>query len=155
MTARDDAHTFYAQITLAEPHGHWLIVGLTPPDLVQAFAPGGPPPPAPPPGSATADTVARLFLRGYLPWLYGHASLPAITAATPELLADLRRHPPRVPSTMQSLRPKIAAIAMQHHSRGWQALPNISDGHETYELVLTITHTRRQWLVTNANSQTR
>ena len=128
---------------------------LTPPDFVQAFAPGGPPPPAPPPGSAGAQTAARLFLRGYLPWLYGHASLHAITAATTGLLADLRGHPPRVPSTMQSLRPKIAAIAMQRHSRGWQALPNIGDGHETYELSLTIAHTHGKWLVTNVSSITR
>ena len=75
LTARDDAHAFYAQMTLAEQHGHWLVVELTPPDFVQVFAPAGPPPPAPPPGSAAAENAARLFLRGYLPWLYGHAPL--------------------------------------------------------------------------------
>ena len=44
---------------------------------------------------------------------------------------------------MRSLQPKVAAIAMQRRGRGWQALPNIIDGHETYELVLTVAHDAR------------
>ena len=119
---------------------------------MQVFAPAGPPPPAPPPGSAAAENAARLFLRGYLPWLYGQAPLRAITAATSGLLADLKAHPPRIPPTMQALRPKVAAIAMQRRGHGWQALPNISDGHETYELVLTVAQTRGRWLVSNVSS---
>ena len=59
LAARDDAHTFYAQITLRERHGRWLVVQLTPPDFVQAFAPAGPQPPAPPRGSAGAQDAAR------------------------------------------------------------------------------------------------
>ena len=152
LTARDDAHAFYAQMTLAEQHGRWLVAELTPPDFVQVFAPAGPPPPAPPRGSAGAENAARLFLRGYLPWLYGQAPLRAITAATSGLLADLKAHPPRIPPTMQALRPKVAAIAMQRRGHGWQALPNISDGHETYELVLTVAQTRGRWLVSNVSS---
>jgi hypothetical protein len=46
----------------------------------------------------------------------------------------------------------VAAIAMQRHRGDWQALPNINDGHETYELVLTMAHTRGRWLVTNVSS---
>ena len=53
---------------------------------------------------------------------------------------------------MQALRPKVAAVAMQRRGRGWQALPNVSDGHETYELVLTVAHTRGKWLVGNVSS---
>ena len=52
---------------------------------------------------------------------------------------------------MHSLRPKVAAIAMQRRGRGWQALPNISDGHETYELVLTVAQTRGMWLVSKVS----
>ena len=152
LTARDDAHAFYAQMTLAEQHGRWLVAQLTPPDFVQVFAPAGPPPPAPPPESAAAENAARLFLRSYLPWLYGQAPLRAITAATSGLLANFKAHPPRIPPTMQALRPKVAAIAMQRHGSGWQALPNISDGHETYELVLTVEQTHGRWLVNNIGS---
>jgi hypothetical protein len=56
------------------------------------------------------------------------------------------------PPTMQALRPQVAAIAMQRRDRGRQALPNISDGHETYELVLTVAQTRGRWLVSNVSS---
>jgi hypothetical protein len=152
LAARDDAHTFYAQMTLAEQDGRWVVVELTPPDFVQVLAPAGPPRPAPPPGSAAAEHAARLFLHGYLPWLYGQAPVRAITAATTGLLADFKAHPPRVPPTMQSLRPKVAAITMQRRGPGWQALPNISDGHETYELVLTVAHTRGRWLINNLST---
>jgi hypothetical protein len=155
VAARDDAHTFYAQITLAERHGGWLVVALTPPDFEQVLAPPGPPPPAPPRGSAAAEVVARLFLRGYLPWLYGQAPLKTITAATSELLAGLKAHPPRIPPTTRALRPTVAAIAMQRRGRGWLALPNISDGRETYELLLTLAQTRGRWLVSNVSSSTR
>jgi hypothetical protein len=119
---------------------------------VQVFAHAGPAAPAPPPGSAAAEDAARLFLRGYLPWLYGQAPPRAITSASSGLLADLKAHTPRVPPTMQSLRPKVAAIAMQRHDRGWQALPNVSDGHETYELVLTVALRRGRWLVSSVSS---
>jgi hypothetical protein len=153
LTARDDAHTFRAQMTLAQQDGRWVVAQLTPPDFVQVLAPAGPRLPAPPPESAAADSAALLFLRGYLPWLYGQAPLRAITAATSGLLADLKAHPPRIPPTMRALRPTVAATAMQRRGPGWQALPNISDGHETYELVLTVVvHTRGRWLVSTVSS---
>lgn len=129
-------------MTLAQRHGQSVVVQLTPPDFVQVFAPASPPPPAAPPGSAGAEDAARLFLRGYLPWLYGHAPLRTITGARSGLLGDLKTHPPRVLPTMQTLAPKIVAIAMRRHGRGWQALPNVTDGRETYELVLTVADTR-------------
>jgi hypothetical protein len=155
LSARDDAHAFYAQMTLAEQDRRWLVAKLTPPDFVQVFAPAGPPPTAPPPGSAGAEDAARLFLRGYLPWLYGQAPLRAISGATSGLLADFKAHPPRIPPTMQALRAKVAAIAMQRRGNGWQALPNISDGDETYELVLTIAQTHGRWVVSNVSLKTR
>jgi hypothetical protein len=52
---------------------------------------------------------------------------------------------------MQPRRPKVAAIAMQRRGRGWQALANINDRQETYELVLTVVQTRRRWLVSNVS----
>jgi hypothetical protein len=152
LVARDHAHTFYAQITLADRHDRSLVVGLTPPDFVQVFAPTGPPPPGPPPGSDRAEHAARVFLRGYLPWLYAQAPLAAIAAATNGLRADLNAHRPRVPPTMRSLTPKVAAVAMRRRHDGWRALANITDGHETYELVLTLTRTRAGWLVSNVSS---
>jgi hypothetical protein len=39
---------------------------------------------------------------------------------------------------MQHLRPRVAAIAVQRRGAGWEALPRIADGQETYELVLSL-----------------
>jgi hypothetical protein len=147
LAGSDAAHTFYATFTVSRQHGRWLVTGLTPPDFVQALAPPGPAAPATPPGSSAPEHAARAFLDGYLPWLYGQGPLRAIHDATANLVAGLQRRPPRVPLTMRSLHPKFAAIALQHHRGGWQALPNITDGRETYELVLTITQTPGRWLV--------
>jgi hypothetical protein len=93
-----------------------------------------------------------MFIGGYLAWLYGQAPLRAVRTATSGLLAGFKAHPPRVPPTMQALRPTVETIAMQRRGRGWQALANISDGHETYELVLTIAHARGRWLVSTISS---
>ena len=41
---------------------------------------------------------------------------------------------------------------MQHSARGWQALANINDTQETYELVLTVEQTANSWLVNNVSS---
>jgi len=155
LTARDHAHAFYAQLTLADQHGRWVVIELTPPDFAQVFASAGPRPPPPPPGSAGAEHAALRFLHAYLPWLYGQAPLRTITTATSGLLADLKAHPPRIPPTIRSMRPHIAAIAIKRRGPGWQALPNITDEHETYELVLTVVaRTRGRWLVSNVSTQT-
>jgi hypothetical protein len=152
LVARDRAHTFYAQITLSQQHGRWLVDELTPPDFVQVFAPAGPPPPAPPAGSLGAKHTARVFLRGYLPWLYARGQLGAITAATSHFRGSLNAHRPRVPPTMRTLTAKVAGVAMRRRHGGWRALANITDGHETYELVLTLTRTHGRWLVSNVDS---
>ncbi|MGH2877002.1 MAG: hypothetical protein ACRDNJ_01020 [Solirubrobacteraceae bacterium] len=150
LAASDAAHTFYATIAVSRQHGRWLVSGLTPPDFVQALAPPGPPAPAS--GSSAPEHAARAFLDGYLPWLYGQGPLRAIRDATANLVAGLEHRPPRVPLTMRSLHPKLVAIALQRHRGGWQALPNVTDGRETYELVLTITQTRGRWLVSGVSN---
>ena len=153
LAARDQAHTFYAQITLGQKHGQWVVVQLTPPDFVQALAPAGPAAePAPPRASAAAETAAWRFLQGYLSWLYGQAPLHAIQDAAPGLLADPESHPPRIPPAMRSLHATVAAIAMQRHDSAWQALANVTDARESYELVLTLTHTRGRWLISSVGS---
>jgi hypothetical protein len=152
LAAGDAAHTFYATIAVSRPHGRWLVSGLTPPDFVQALALPGPPAPPPPAGSKAPERAARVFLDGYLPWLYGQGSLRAIHGATANLVVGLQRRPPRVPLTVRSLHPKLVALALQHHRAGWQALPNITDGRESYELVLTITQTRGRWLISGVSN---
>ena len=152
LAASDAAHTFYATIAVSRQRGGWLVTALTPPDFVQALAPPGPPAPSPPAGSSAPEHAARAFLDEYLPWLYGQGPLRAIHDTTGALLAGLSGRPPRVPLTTRSLHPKLVALALQHHRGGWQALPNITDGRETYELVLTITQTRGRWLVSGVSN---
>jgi len=152
LAASDAAHTFYATITVGQQHGRWLVGTLTPPDFVQALAPPGPSAPAAPPGSSAPEHAARAFLDGYLPWLYGQGPLRAIRDATATLVAGPQRRPPRVPLTVRSLHPELVAIALQRHRGAWQALPNVTDGRETYELVLTITQTRGHWLVSGVGN---
>lgn len=152
LAASDAAYTFYATIVVSRQHGRWLVSELTPPDFVQALASPGPPAPAAPPGSRAPEHAARAFLHGYLPWLYGQGPLRAIQDATGPLLAGFSGRPPRVPLTMRSLHSKLVAIALQRQRGGWQALPNITDGRETYELVLTITQTRGRWLVSGVSN---
>jgi hypothetical protein len=150
IALRDRAHTLTAQLTLATLSRRWLAVEVAAPDLdtILAPTPRAIPQPA---GAGPAEHAARTFMRGYLTWLYRQAPLRAVTTATGALLASFKAQPPRVPPPTQALRPKLAAIAMQRRHRRWQALANITDGHETYELVLTIAHTRGRWLVSNAS----
>ena len=151
ITLRDPAHTFTAQLTLATVSGRWLMVAVAPPDLdtILAPAPRAIPQPA---GAGPAEHAARIFMSGYLAWLYRQAPLRAVETATGGLLASFKAHPPRVPPTMQALRPNVAAIAIQRRDHHWQALTNINDGQETYELVLTIAHTHGRWLVSTVSS---
>ena len=119
---------------------------------MQALAPAGPPAPAPSRASAAPETAARRFLQGYLRWLYGQAPLHAIEDATTGLLVGLKSHSPRIPPGMRSLHATVSTIALQRHGSGWQALPNVTDGRETYELVLTITQRRGRWLVSGVSN---
>ena len=107
LTARDDAHTFYAQMTLGQQHGRWLVTAAHAAGLRASIRAGRPA------GAGTAPRVRgsrerrAAFLRGYLPWLYGQAPLRAITRPPrAALLAGLKAHPPRVPLTMRSLHPE-------------------------------------------------
>jgi hypothetical protein len=153
LSARDLAHTFYATIDVGVLAGRAIVTGIETPDFEQVLAPPGPQPPPAHAGSLPALNAARVFLAGYLPWLYHEAPLTSIQGASPALLEYLKANTPRVPLTMQGLHPRVAAIAVQRHRGSWQALPNITDGQETYELVLSLRLTAGRWLVTAVANQ--
>ena len=154
LAARDDAHTFYAQITVAERRRPMAGRGSSRrPTSCRYSRPRARPPPAPPPGSA-----ARRGRRPAVP-----ARLPAVAVRARAAPRDHMTPPAGCSRISRRIRresrrpcsrcaPKVAAIAMQRHGRGWQALPNINDGNETYELVLTLTQTRGRWLVSTVGS---
>lgn len=147
LGARDLAHTFYASITVGAVAGRPLVVGVQTPDYAQIFARTTPPPPQPA-GSAAAERAAREFLSGYLPWQYGNGRVQTIGDLTGALRASLQANPPRVPPSVRSLHPRVRSLAMQHASGGgWEALPVIFDGQQTYEVVLTVRQFGGRWLV--------
>ena len=152
LTARDTAHTFYAQLTLGHRASGWLVDGLDPPDFVQALARPAPAPSPATAGSAHARAAARRFLGGYLPSLYGDASTRSVTRVSEPLRTSLKRRRLRVPPIIQNLHPHVAAIGIQHHDQRWRALTNINDGRDTYQLDLTVADQHGRWIVTNVSS---
>ena len=54
--------------------------------------------------------TARLFLAGYLAYLYGHTPASQIKDATAALLHSLEAHPPRVSSGMRSRQARLVSL---------------------------------------------
>jgi hypothetical protein len=147
---RDRAHTFAAQLTVGRVGSRWQIVGLHAPDLDSILHTQNRPIPQPS-GSAGAARAARAFMGGYLPWLYGEARVSAIHGATLALLGRLKAHPPNIPPSLQGLHPRLAALGMERHAPGWQALANVTDGRQTYDLTLTVVSDHGRWLVSDVS----
>jgi hypothetical protein len=147
---RDRAHSYSAQLTVARHRARWQITQLVAPDLdsilrrSRAIALT--------PGSRPAARAARRFLRGYLPWLYDHARITAIHAASAQLIGQLRTHPPRVPITLQHVTPVLVALGTQSTRGAWLVLANITAGEQTYQLTVTVARSRGQWRATNVSA---
>lgn len=54
--------------------------------------------------------TSRLFLGGYLAYLYGHTPASRIKGATPELVRSLEDHPPRVSPGMRSREARLVSL---------------------------------------------
>jgi hypothetical protein len=54
--------------------------------------------------------TSRLFLAGYLGYLYGHAPASHVKGATAALLRSLQAHPPRVSPDMRSRDPRLLSL---------------------------------------------
>lgn len=147
---RDRAHTFAVQLTVGWVRSRWLIVGLQAPDLDSILHTQNRPIPQPS-GSAAAAGAARAFMGGYLPWLYGQGRVSQVHDATAALLGQLKAHPPNIPPSLQGLHPRLAALGMERHAPGWQALANVTDGRQTYDLTLTVVSDHGRWLVSDVS----
>jgi hypothetical protein len=146
---RDRAHTFRAQLVLGEIAGRWRVVAVSAPDLDSILHTQSNPI-RQPSGSAPAERAARSFMTGYLPWLYGEGPVDMIRDATGELIAQLRADPPRIPPTLQGLRPRLASIGMQRHGVRWRAYALVTDGRVTYDLIVDVEQLNGRWLVSSA-----
>lgn len=96
---------------------------IAPPPGASGASPG----PAAAPAGATQD--ARVFLRGYLAYLYGHAPARAIRGATPRLARRLERDRPRVSPATRERHPRIVALTARPIAGGRvAATATIADG---------------------------
>ena len=143
---RDDEHGYSAQLTLARRRGRWQVTQLLGPDLDSLLRRTRPIPLEA--GSGLAARAARQFLTGYLPWLYGHARATTIKAATPQLIGRLKANPPRVPPTLDRVRPRLVALGTRSARGVWTVLANITAGQQTYELTVAVARARGHWWVT-------
>jgi hypothetical protein len=147
---RDREHSYSAQLTLARQGGRWQVTRLLGPDLDSLLRRTRPIPLTP--GSGQAARTARQFLAGYLPWLYGHAGATMIKSATPQLIGQLKAHPPRVPPTLQRGRPRVVALGTRRDHRAWAALASITAGEQTYQLTVAVARAHGQWRVNGVTS---
>jgi hypothetical protein len=145
---RDRAHTFTAHLTLGQTSGRWLVIAVTAPDL-DSILNAHSTPISQPSGSAPPERAARAFLAGYLPWLYGAGRAGAIHDGARALTAQLRANPPRIPPAFQGLHPRLASIGMQRHGHGWRAFALVTDGRETYDLVMEVEQPNGRWVVSS------
>jgi hypothetical protein len=99
---------------------------------------------------AQARSAARAFLAGYLAFVRRGGSSRRIQHASPQLLRELRRQPPRVTPAQEAARTRVRRLVIK-------ATPNLtarvtatlSDvGGPTYRLVLYLERRRSGWLVT-------
>jgi hypothetical protein len=96
-----------------------------------------------------AESVARRFLAGYLPYSYGRRPGSAIRAATPALRRDLARNPPRVSAARaRGARPRVEQLrATGGTSERVFVLAQISDRRSRYATSLTVVWRHGGWLV--------
>lgn len=96
-----------------------------------------------------AARVARVFLRGYLPYTYGQRRGSTIAAATRELRRELVRQPPRVSAELaQSARPRVQSLRTVELTRNRiYLIAQVNDGESVYTTTLTVLLRDDQWLV--------
>jgi hypothetical protein len=100
-----------------------------------------------------ARRVAAQFLSTYLPFTYAQIPASKIRAVTPALRSRIAADPPDVPSVIRRLHPQITGLAIipgriVDAGPGWAATATITDGQESYQVMVKLDHLRGRWLVT-------
>ena len=97
----------------------------------------------------SALRTARLFLDGYLAYLYGHAPASAVRGATRGLVRSLETHPPRVSLDMRARRPRVLALHPMPAPPGLVAVSAVVNdgGLEDYPVGLLIARQHGRLLV--------
>lgn len=95
-----------------------------------------------------AETAARVFLRGYLPYSYGRGSVedfgPEII--TPDLRQRFREQPPRPHSEARRAQPRVVAMRLARvRSDEVLLYADIEDGIAPYTLLLRLVRHLEGW----------
>jgi hypothetical protein len=102
----------------------------------------------PPVAPVAVVRSARLFLQGYLSFLYGHRGAQAITGATPALRDDLASRVLVVPPAQRRLHGHAIDLTATVAGRGWSVRAMITDGGVAdYPIVLGLTRAGGRLLV--------
>jgi hypothetical protein len=97
-----------------------------------------------------AARVARRFLRGYLPFLYGQGSAGPIASASPHLLGRLARSRVRVPPAARRRHPWVVELrSARLGAERASVTATVDDGGVSrYPIELTLARRGGGWLVT-------
>jgi hypothetical protein len=99
---------------------------------------------------AQARGAVGAFLAGYLAFAHGRGSSRSIQRASPQLLRELRRHPPRLTPAQEATRTRVRRLAIKaRRNLTARVTATVSDvGGPTYRLVLYLERRRSGWLIT-------
>jgi hypothetical protein len=99
---------------------------------------------------AQARGAVRAFLAGYLAVVHRGGSSRSIQHASPQLLRELRRHPPRVTPAQEATRTRVHRLAINAKANlTARVTATLSDvGGPRYQLVLYLERRRSGWLIT-------
>jgi hypothetical protein len=105
---------------------------------------------AAPEAVARARGAVRAFLADYLAFAHGRGSSRSIQHASPQLLRELRRHPPRVTPAQEAARTRVRRLAIKAEANlTARVTATLSDlGGPPYRLVLYLERRRSGWLIT-------
>jgi hypothetical protein len=100
--------------------------------------------------AAQTRSAAHAFLADYLAFVHRGGSSRKIQHASPQLLRELRRHPPRVTPAQETARTRVRRLAIEtRRNLTARVTATVSDvGGPTYRLVLYLERRRAGWLVT-------
>jgi hypothetical protein len=149
LTGALGPHALSAGLLLAPSGSGWEIDAVDPPDLdpvppspAPARLPGGPPG-----GPAAARTAALAFTDSWLAFTYGHAGASELQALSAALRSRLAASPPRVPTAIRALHPRVASLALTREGTRRSADANVTDGPDTYQVIALLARTHAGWLV--------
>jgi hypothetical protein len=145
LAMMDGSFALHAEVTVRSGRDGLRVTGLVAPDFETELERPDSGAGAIPTDAAAPARVARAFLAPYLAFEYGHAALRAIPGMAATLRAFLARNTPRL---SVALHPRILAVVMRRRGSGWVASSSVSDGTQTYAVVIRVARRDGRWRVT-------